>query len=358
MNKFFDPFNLSQLKQVLQKGSGNIYVIAILGTIVAGSALMTGGLVPKLDPPTQDAKVVEIDPDVGAARENSALELKTFGILTPTLEPTDTQPTVPVPTEEVCINNTAILTLVDISQSMQDDGKIRQLRAALREVRDNMRPETALGIYGFGSYDALSYGSTKGVKQILNFTKLKGTGKGRITTAINEIVPGGLGGTYVKNGFKVATSRINSLKNTTAYKDYRFITIVFSDGVPERSGNDNTAPNDLLLPCAPERITSTGTYQKCWYNRQDPRRYGNSINDLQAAVESTGGRVYSVVVYDNRSGSDDSYFLSPVDPNDRLRILLKETASKSSYYYNLDIGSVDQLAGKFKDIITGVCQEN
>lgn len=361
-------FNFSSLKSFLQRGSGNIYVIAILGTIVAGSALMTGGLVPQLDPPPDDAVAVQIDTNIPPGEENNALELRSFGILTPsptpTIEPTPiggtATPTVPIPTGEVCINNTLFLALVDISQSMADDGKITQLQDALTELKDSMRPETALGIYGFGSYNFLSYGSTKGVKEILNFTKLKGPGEGRITTAINNLEPGGEGGTYMKNGFNVAANRLTSIASSDAYRGYRLVAIVFSDGIPEASSNDPEFNPDttLDLPCAPERSTSGGgSYQKCWYNRQDPRRFGNSLVALQNAVKPSGGRVYSVVVYDNRRGSDDSYFISPVDSGDRLRSLIKQAASKESYYYNLDVGSVNQLASRFRSIIDGVCEE-
>lgn len=336
------------------EGNGSMYVLFILGTAMAGAFALTGGLTPQLNPAPKATDQVIIDEESANRSSEKSLQLVDIRVKpspTPTFTPTPTRTPTVTPTPVACLNRTAILVLADLSASMQFDNKMVELRRALRLLRDKLQPETGIGLYAFGSYTDFSYGSKRGVREIVALNKYRDN-KDTFDPAVNGLSEGGLGGTYMRPGFEVAIDRINRAQERTSYfRDYNYVTIVFSDGVPERSGADSLADRNLGA-CAPARQTTSGLYQKCFAQELDPR------TDLTTQLKSEG-KVYSVVVYDTRSGEDDSYFVSPVDPNDRLRTLMKAVATRSSgstsTYYDVEVRGVNRLSNIFQSIVEGIC---
>lgn len=340
------------------RGNGNLYVLIILGTAMAGAFALTGGFSPQLNQTPSAADTVLIDENSANRSAEKNLQLVDIKIKPspiPTRVPTATQiPTLTVTTTPTaCLNKTAILVLADLSASMQFDNKTAELRNALRILRDKLQPETGIGLYAFGSYSDPNfvYAGTRGVREIVAMNKYRDN-KDRFDPAVNSLVEGGLGGTYMRPGFQVAIDRLNrAQERTTYFNNYQYVTIVFSDGVPERMGGD-IYPDKTLGECTPERPVNTPpyTYQKCFAQELDPRP------DLVAELKRES-KVYSVVVYDTRNGEDDSYFVSPVDRNDRLRTLMKDVAtSPTSTYYDVEVRGVNRLANIFQGIVEGICR--
>lgn len=333
------------------KGDGGIYTIFILATAMAGAFALTGGILPQLNPEPSATSQVEIDPNSAKQSSESALQLvdiKPKPTATPTLAPTITSPPEPL----ACLNKTAILVLLDLSASMQFDGKIEELKKAMQSLQAKLRSETAIGIYGFGSFTGFSARGKNGVKELVPLNKYRDN-QDEIDPAISSLSYGSLGGTYLRNGVSLAIDRLQAAKLRTSYfKDYQYVTLVFSDGVPERSGSD-IATDVNLGACAPYH--SDIDYQKCFAREQDPRGYVGQ-SDLTASLKEEG-KVYSVVIYDQRTSEDDSYFVSPRDSQDRLRTLMKSIASKNSYYYDLEVRGLSKLETAFTSIINGVCSE-
>lgn len=348
------------------RGSGSIYVLFILATAMAGAFALTGGLTPQLSPNPKASDQVIIDEESANRSSENSLQLVDIRIKpspTPTFTPTPTRipsiTVVPSPsvspsvtvTPTACLNRTAILVLADLSASMQFEDKTVELKRALTLLKDKLQPETGIGLYAFGSYTDFSYGSTRGVREIVALNKYRDN-KTTFDQAVNTLIQGGLGGTYMRQGFQVAIDRLDRAQERTSYfRDYNYVTIVFSDGVPERSGADSIVDQNLGS-CSPVRQTSTGPYQKCFASELDPR------TDLTAQLKRES-KVYSVVVYDTRSGEDDSYFVSPVDSTDRLRTLMKSVATtpsgQSSTYYDVEVRGVSRLANIFESIVQGIC---
>ncbi len=345
-------------------GSGEAYTLVLLGMVAAASYLITGGLLPAIEQNPLDAEHVEID-DTSATSDKDNLQLVNIGIkLTGTLTPTETpvptdaptpttglgtptptprptrtptptrRPNTPTPTSvTACLNNTAIDLVVDLSYSMRNNGKDLALRTALEEFRKSLRTNTRIAIQVFGSPDSYSGGA----ESRLPFVRY-GANPDRVKAAISGLTPGALGGTYMKAGFEEALPLIDAEKEKRP--GYRYVTILFSDGVPEVSGATDDA-------CVAEVGNPATSFYRCFAKAQDPRRFG-----LDTDMKDLVSKVYSVAIYDDTPGTEDAALISP------LSDLLKDIASGRSapYYQTTTVGNPAELTPIFKSIVNGICQ--
>jgi hypothetical protein len=315
-------YKITGLRKIFFKGEANMFIIAILGAVVATSFLLVGGVTPSLKTPDAATRVVEPNFPSDTREKRNSLQLQTFGyvVAAPTTTPS------PVPTEppQACLNNTAINLLVDLSYSMQNGSKDVYLRNALGVFRQSLQPNTVIGIQAFGAYRAWD---------ILPFTQYGGN-ETRVQNGINSLTPGSTGGTFMKSGYDLALSKIRPAKTT--YPNYRFVTILFSDGVPEVSGHAGTQQ------CIAEY--NVGTYV-CFAKSQDPRQFG-----LDGVMKQEVDKVYSVAIYDPNSGRD-AYMIP------HLRDLLRDVASgrETPYYQETTTANATQLTPIFQSIIKGIC---
>lgn len=334
------------------KGDGGIYVIFILATVMAAAFALSGGVLPTLSQNPTSADQVEIDEDSAKQSSTSALQLIDIKIKptatptpTPLATPTPGTPSTPTPTPPVkaCLDRTVITLMIDLSGSMKQSGKSLALTTALGEFADAVyltKPTTYVGGTGFGAGVAFSTDNTAGVKHIIGYTRNKDLIKERLEA---EAVPGSDGGTYMRKGFEVALNRIKNYQASHEDDNYRYVTILFSDGVPEDGvwGNCYKVSSDNV----------------CWSRKQDPRgqTYSNpGAKDLTAELKSLNAKVYSVGIYDSRTGAR-ARSLTP-----DLEGLLGTIASRNSapYVQALDLADGDpkNLKNLFTKIVEDVCK--
>ncbi|MDP3940962.1 MAG: vWA domain-containing protein, partial [bacterium] len=313
-------------KKLLQRnfaGTGGLYVLGIIGLVAGASYFISGGLFPTLDPNPEDAQHVQID-DANVTTDKDTLQLVNIGIKlteTPTPFPGEETPTpggptpteTPTPTEEppppttgpgtptltprptrtptpsrtltptptpvnACINTTSIDLLVDLSHSMVNNGKAKALRDALQAFRQSLFGNVRIAIHVFGSPASFS----DGADERLPFVRYV-SDPTRVVNAINNLTPGDYGGTYMRSGFELALDKIRAEKQKRP--GYQYVTILFSDGVPEVSGASGS-------DCVADAGDPGTTYYKCFAKAQDPRRYGLDT-DMKELVD----KVYSVAIY-------------------------------------------------------------
>lgn len=323
---------------------------------MAGAFALTGGILPTLSQNPTAADQVEIDTDSAKQSSASALQLVDIKIK-PTATPTPTigitpgititNPVTPpitpqiTPPIQACLNNTAINLLVDLSSSMKDYEKIKALQTALNQFVGSLEPETVIGIEVFGS----PFSFTNGAEQRLAFSRYgrTNTTHKRVTDAIAGLDPGGDGGTWMKAGFDLALSKITTAQAPdSSFKNYRFVSILFSDGVPEVSEHFGSQ-------CVDDYSTPGAADYRCFAKAQDPR-LPTGANNVATKLKGKIDKAYSVAIYNTQRASDNALITS-------LRTLLKDVSSGSGapYYQDTTVTTPAQLTKLFDNVIKGIC---
>lgn len=353
---FFSHF-LQILRSPLS-GSGNAYVIAIIGAVAAGSYLLTGGLMPRIEQNPINPQHVEIDDTSIAANKDtlqlvniqpkpSATPTPTVGGVTPGV--TITSPITPpiTPGVQACLEKSVITMMIDLSTSMGNDNKLAALNTALDQFVASLPPKTIVGGIAFGgpSSDFTTDG-LPGVKLLSKYTSNKTNVKNRFTS----LDTGTGAGTYIRNAFQVAVNRLDTFQKANATRNYHYITIFFSDGLPEMvSTPDPTCLHNWGYLDGP-----------CWAREQDPRsrNYGMTDTDLVDAMDvllAGEGKAYSVAIYNSAPGSWG------VGWNNDLIKLLQTIASgsRAPYYQAIDLNNTSvngiELTDFFKSITDDAC---
>lgn len=323
------------------RGDGNLYVLLVIGSVMAGAFALTGGILPTLEQNPPASKQVEIDEASARRSSEDALQLVDLKIK-PSPTPT---PTVLPPTPTVaCLNQTVVTLIIDLSASMGNDGKIGALNNAMNAFVGSLNNNTVIGGVAFGG-ETLRYGSTEGVANMLSYT-VYGTNQSTVKNTLTGLTAGPLGGTFMRNGFQVALSRLRAVKSS--YPGYRHIAIIFSDGVPEMFDYRNPT-------CLVQEGTYGGDGFVCFAREQDPRStpYGLTGTDYTAQLKSEVDKVYSLAIYNSTPGTRGA----TMTPN--LIQLLKTIASGTSspYYQAVDLrsGSVGNLTSFFRTIVNDSC---
>lgn len=320
------------------KGDGGIYVIFVLATVMAGAFALSGGLLPSLNQSPTASSEVTIDPDSAKQSSESALQLVDIKIKpspTPTLTPSPTpspSPTQPVPTPQACLNKIALNLVLDVSASMNNDDKIRQLNTAMTNLVSQLKDDTVVGAVTFAGLT--SFPNTGGSITQLPFTKYKDNKKlvsDRLTklTAYNG---GETDGTYMRNAFQRSLNNLSADQATYANQGYKFVTIVFTDGVPETKIWDDD--------CV---VQVNGSNPVCFARKQDPRISPNLTSQMKDKVS----KVYSVGIYSGSRETQTVIF-------NEAKKLLSSIASKSDYAKNSNRASA--IDGMFKEVLNSVCQ--
>jgi hypothetical protein len=348
------------------KGDGGIYVIFIMATVMAGAFALSGGILPSLSQNPTAADQVEIDEESAKQSSTSALQLVDIKIK-PTATPTPTAGITPgititnsvtlsitPPTVQECYNKTLVSLLLDYSSSMlspDENPKYQALNSALGSFYTELSKYNNAAI-GAQAFAGKTSGNTSldGVVNLLNYKLVKNitaSDKSKITSVdINVLNNSYGGGTYMRNGF---TSTIAKLKSAPlAYVDYKKVTIVFSDGIPEETYDDRESHGD---PNSSSVCLGTGRYnERCFAKFQDPR------TDLTNSLKLNTDSVYVVGIYDSSSGEGQVF------KND-LTSLLQAIAEKnqSPYYQFIDLkgdtsSALKQLKPAFQNIFKDVCK--
>ena len=335
----------STLKQWYSKyanlrGDGNLYVLFVIGSIMAGAFALTGGILPQLDPNPPASSQVEIDVDSAKRSSENSLQLVDLKIKP---SPTPTPTSVPTPTV-ACLNQTVITFVVDLSASMGNDGKIGALNNAMSAFVSSLNSNTVVGGVAFGG-ETLRFGSTEGVANMLPYT-VYGTNQTTVRNTLTGLSAGPLGGTFMRNGMQVALNQIRAVK--PSYPNYRHIAVIFSDGVPEMY--DYRIPTCLVQ----EGVRNQDGFV-CFAREQDPRStpYGLTSTNLTTQMKAEVDKVYSVAIYNSTPGTRGA----TMTPN--LIQLLQTIASGTSapFYQAVDLrtGSAGNLTSFFRTIVNDAC---
>lgn len=303
------------------KGDGGIYVIFVLATVMAGAFALSGGLVPSLNQTPSASSEVTIDPSSAKQSSKSALQLVDLKV-----KPTNT----PGPTTQACLDKVALNLILDVSASMNNSNKISQLNKAMKNLVNQLKDNTVITAVTFAG--PVSFPNSLESVVRLPFTKYQDNKElvsDRLTelTAYNGIQSDG---TYMRNAFQRSIDNLDANQSKYLDQGYKFVSIVFTDGVPEtRDWNDSTC------------IVQSGAV--CFARNQDPR----ISPDLTSVLKSRSSKVYSVGIY---SGARET---QPVI-YDEAKKLLGAIASKPEYAKNSK--SPEAIDTMFRDVLSSVCQ--
>ncbi|GIW61355.1 MAG: hypothetical protein KatS3mg089_0207 [Patescibacteria group bacterium] len=312
------------------QGEGGIFVIFILASIMAGAFALTGGLTPVLNPAPSSQDQVIIDEDSAKRSNEKSLQLVDIKIKptdTPTPTPSSTPTLTPTP-QQACLNKTVLTLILDVSTSMNANNKMGQLNDALKNLISQLNDETVIGAIEFAGL--ASFPNTNGANTLLPYTRYKDNKsliQSRLsnlqvhTTSLND-------GTYFRSAFTRAINNINAVKGMYASQGYNFVTIVFTDGVPETQYTDHDCLVEINNPYI------------CFSNKQDPRY------DLTDRLKSISNRVYSIGIY---SGQRERAVLT------QAKQLLADIASKPSYTKSSDNPAA--ITSLFQDTLSTVCNQ-
>jgi hypothetical protein len=315
------------------KGDGGIYVIFVLATVMAGAFALSGGLLPSLNQNPTASSEVTIDPDSAKQSSESALQLIDIKVKpsdTPIPSPTPTK--VVTPTPQACLNKVALNLVLDVSASMNNDDKINQLNTAMRNLVGQLKDDTVVGAVTFAGLT--SFPNTAGSVTQLPFTKYKDNKK-LVSDRLTKLTAYGgseTDGTYMRNAFQRSISNLNVDQATYVNQGYTFVTIVFTDGVPETKFWDDD--------CV---VVVNGSNPVCFARKQDPR----ISPDLTSSMKGKSSKVYSVGIYSGPRETQTVIY-------NEAKKLLSSIASKSTYAKNSN--SPSAIDSMFKDVLNSVCQ--
>lgn len=242
------------------------------------------------------------------------------------------------PIGNACYGNTAINILVDKSLSMNNNNKMSVLKSALSQFVTsvgNANSDIYIGIDVFGAPE----NPPGGAYTELDFVKYA-TNQSLITNKINSLSVGVGGGTYMRKGFEVSIAKINAAKARPELQGYRFVTVVFSDGIPEVSGHWGSQ-------CSAQAGTLQTSSYICFAIAQDPRTSPNRVTEMKQITD----KLYAVVIYSSDSGTRD-YPL-----NSQLIQLMRDIADDpdSTYYFDATTSDVNELNSIFQTIPQTIC---
>jgi hypothetical protein len=218
---------------------------------------------------------------------------------------------------------------------MNNDHKLDDLNGAMTSFIGQLNNNTVIGAVQFAGLASFpnSNSNYAGTATLINY-KHWGPNKTDITnklTGLHTYTNSQNDGTYIRNAFHRAIDNLNGVKDIYRNQGYTFVTIIFTDGVPETQYASDS-------PC---EFEYNNPYL-CFAKNQDPRfDLTNTATGMRGLVD----KVYSVGVY---SGQRELQALS------KAQQLLKDIASKSSYA--TDTSDPSKLSDMFNTIINSVCQ--
>ncbi len=282
-------------------GSGFRIVIIFLLIIVGASALLTGGIFPKLTssvPPNQGQENTPITPNPGENNQgNDSLQLKTIKF-----------------TQKACDKIIAVDFLLDRSGSMQGD-KISKLKSGVLTFTNGLTDTSVLGMQDFSSPENRAAGI---VKVLVPFSKFKDI-KTQVPSLVNSMDANGW--TYTRDAFIFTKAKLEEA--ILKYPDYKFALIFVSDGVPETG-----------ICSRMEQLAGTCT------SEQNP----NTAPSIAEEIKAKGVRIFSIAYLDR----NDTRW------NSQLETLMKAVASSPNDFYVAP--SSNQIDSILNQIATKLCQ--
>lgn len=284
-----------------KRGSGFRIVLIFLLIIVGASALLTGGIFPKLTnsiPPNQGQEYIPITPNPGEINQsNDSLQLKTIKF-----------------TQKACGKIIAVDFLLDRSGSMLGD-KISKLKSGVLTFTNSLTDTSVLGMQDFSSPENRAAGT---VKVLVPFSKFKDI-KTQVPSLVNSMDANGW--TYTRDAFIFTNAKLEEA--IPKYPDYKFALIFVSDGVPETG-----------ICSRMEQLAGTCT------SEQNP----NTAPSIADEIKAKGVRIFSIAYLDR----NDTRW------NSQLETLMKTVASSPNDFYVAP--SSNQIDSILNQIATKLCQ--
>ncbi len=320
------------------KGDGNLYVLFVIASVMAGAFALTGGILPTLEADPPASKQVEVDEASVRRSSENALQLVDLKIKpspTPTPTPLPIATSTPVP-PVACLNKIALNLILDVSASMNNQDKINQLNLAMKGLVGQLKDDTVVGAVTFAGPTSFpnTTGNLTGTITQLPFTRYRDNKAlviNRLTT-LTAYSGSETDGTYMRNAFQRSLNNLDAAQASYESQGYTFATIIFTDGVPETKFWDDD--------CV---VQVNGSLPVCFARKQDPR----ISPSLTSSMKSRIGKVYSVGIYSGQRETQTVIY------NEATR-LLGEIASQATYARNSN--NPTAINSVFADVLSSVCQ--
>jgi hypothetical protein len=350
MKKQF-PNILQRLFTTNMRGDGGIiYIVMIMSLLIFLAGTMVGGK-PKFKPVASNAVQYETPKDGASSKKKStAMQMNaatakekpvvvtvtptppsnntgttptvtsTPGKATTTPKPTTSSRATPTTTQAAC-SNIAVDFLVDESGSMLAGNKMTQVKGVLKEYIRTLPAKSLVAIQSFAEPPQAS-------KEEQAFVEVGPNRNNIITKIDSSLNPDQNWATYMREGFKLAQSKLASKKS-----GYKYYLVLISDGVPEVDVCANGNPRNGV--CSGElRNYDLG---------QDPTYTGLGQPNIPSQIKNSGVTIYSVGIF-----TDDDQQV-----NAQLETLLKNIASSPSNYFQAD--NAGQLTNIFSQLAKDIC---
>lgn len=310
------------------RGKGSILIL-LLGIIILGSIVLSGGIFPKqdLNAPGSDIGGILVSQTPGPGYKNLQLNTLKF---------------------KQCQTDAAVDFLIDVSGSMSYENKMSDLKNALNIFGAVFPGGGTIAMQVFTSPD---YIPPSGYRELIPFSYYQDV-RSTFQRTVASLTP--LSGTHTKDAFVFAKSKIEAAMRDPRFENKKFNLIFISDGVPETGARDKEGTdNKECKPLGPEdsefcTIRRDDPSQcRCFDTSQDPTTIANEIKQLR---NKSGDpvRIYSI----GYVSSEDDHF------RPKLETLMKNVASfddnppcpqdhSDGDFCNAPIGE------KIKDILVG-----
>jgi len=337
----------SMFTNPMRGDSGVYYIVLIMGLLIFLAATMVGGK-PKFKPIASNATQYEAPKDSRPKKNSSAMQMGAAtakekpvritvtptppagdgtksGVTTvpgqPTASPATSSKATPT-TPQVACSNIAVDFLVDESSSMLSGSKMIQVKSVMKEYIRTLPASSLVGIQSFAE-------PPQAAKEEQAFVEV-GPNRDNIVTKIDSSLnPGQNWATYMREGFKLAQSKLATKK-----PGYKYYLVLISDGVPEVNICDEGTPKNGV--CSNDsRNYDLG---------QDPTYTGLGQPNIPAAIKSSGVKIYTVGIFNE----------ADQQVNAQLETLLRSIASSPSSYFQADDAS--QLTNVFSQLAKDICQ--
>lgn len=290
-----------------RNAGGSLFVVIILVLLVIGGAIFSGGIFPTptgspTGAPPQDAtEQQEIVYPTGSDARNT-LQLQTFTVNT-------------------CRQKTAVDFVIDVSGSMQFDGKIGKEKDALTAFTNQLAENAVLGMETF-SNTALQNVPISYYRDV----------KSQAQSTINNLQAGGW--THTRDAFALANQQLSAAISQNKFPGYQYSMILLTDGVPE-------VPNPTQCEVV---VKDSQQGNRCFAADQDPR----IPTDISASIKNLGVQIYSIAITSTKT--------SDVALQPYLEKMLTDVASQPTSTHFYTSLNADNLKVILTNIIQKICE--
>ncbi len=305
------------------KGRGDLYVVSILTLIIIASAFLVGGVYPDLNQVPETADMFEPKEKKADKKNTGVVQLRQLDVnKKPRNQDNNSnnrnrQDQTGKP--PACTKKGAIAFLIDVSASMEANGKLTKLKEALNGFVNKLPSETLVGLYTFSDR---TFGEPKERVAFGPKTKLL-TPVGN--SPIDALSPEGA--TFMLDGFQLVQGKLSVAKDD--FPNRQFSLILVSDGVPE------------LIECD----TSHMPDNTCRANRNYDYTQDPTLTNIPDLIKDQDVRIYSIAMYDK----DDL----DVSTN-QLIYIMQTLASPDSYFDETANGG--GLDATYERIKSSICK--